>query len=252
MPTCMHPRNTYTQPSLTGRTLEVAEGGRGGGCDRVSALSLRVVTSERLVVDFLSLSFLSHCLPAWTEGPAGTLRPARNELRLMASGKIVLGADVRERVVGTNTGVDGICRNPEAGAKSVPDGGRIGFRLPALSVVASDRERLVSRWFADLPIDGKGVLRISPILRKGRIRAFRREFFGAVVAAAARVVGSDAGVDGIAGTQRPARNRRLMVLESLALSSVLRTDTSRTEALSLLLEPHSRLPKNLNVTGERL
>ena len=83
------------------------------------------------------------------------------------------------------------------GAKSVPDGGRIGFRLPALSVVASDRERLVSRWFADLPIDGKGVLRISPILRKGRIRAFRREFFGAVVAAAARVVGSDAGVDGI-------------------------------------------------------
>ena len=125
------------------------------------------------MLTFLSLSFLSHCLPAWTEGPAGTLRPARNELRLMASGKVVLGAEVRERVVGTNTGVDGICRNPEAGAKSVPDGGRIGFRLPALSVVASDRERLVSRWFADLPIDGKGVLRISQILRKGRIRAFR-------------------------------------------------------------------------------
>ena len=83
---------------------------------RVSALSLSVVTSESVWLTFLSLSLSQ--LSSGVDGKI--LRPARNELRLMASEMTVLGAPptIRRprrpsaatvaRVVGNDTGVDGI------------------------------------------------------------------------------------------------------------------------------------------------
>jgi len=60
------------------------------------------------------------------------------------------------------------------------------------------------------------------------------------VAAAARVVGSDAGVDGIAGTQRPARNQRSMVVRVLGVGVRASHEHVEDGSFESLLEPHSR------------
>ena len=69
------------------------------------ALAQRRDVRERLVVDFLSLSFLSHCLPAWTEDPAGYPEAGAKRIALDGVGDDSPLALMSERH--TNTSKDG-------------------------------------------------------------------------------------------------------------------------------------------------